>query len=535
MSPRRSCVAILLTAVCGGCLLPSDHSPRLAIEVDSLPTRLLPGDTVLVRARLLSAPGTPIPNADFVFSSSDSDVVAFLARDARSALLRMRRAGDATLQVTAEAYPAVPAAERLVAVRPSLQIDSVRPLAARYGDTVTVYGVGLDPAGHPAVRGGERTLAVHHFTPVDPSRPWRVGRLAAYVTAGMPLRGPIAVRSDRGAATSRDTLVVTPEDIYEPNTDAVPTDLGTLTADLVNPALAFERRVPGVGTSPPVDAYRFATADQGAWTVRVAGLSGSEQQAEVNHPLGTNQWLEFSGGSSYVSYCRGTTYRSLQYLMSPHVFFPTDTLVYALQNTRAVIDLLLTYGRKWDAGGGHSSGQGYPRDDPYFLSIRKGYVSDLDPGANEPNDVCRDATPVSLSGAVLSRSLDRPTDFDWYRFEVTGPGAMVFVDVQSTVQIRPDILIGLEALPDSVLSLKCMCDSASATREADSIPLPAGRYLAVVYSGSRPARSGTYHISFSARPLPTPPALPEPVGRPHPEPGAVDRVRPPGVSSERRP
>jgi hypothetical protein len=506
-SSHRCRAAILLAAVCGGCLLPSDHSPRLSVDVDALPPLLLPGDTVLAQARLLDAAGRPVPNAGFVFNSDNAKALEVVARDSRSALLLLRDTGQATVLVAAEGYPAVPAAERLVAVRPGLQIDSIRPLVARYGETVTIYGVGLNPAAHPEIRGGDRTLAVHHFAPADPARPWRVGRLAVYVTAGMPLRRPIEVRSDRGAATSRDTLVVIPEDIYEPNGESVPTDLGTLTTDLVNPALAFERSVPG-DVRETVDAYRFTTADHSAWTVRVAGLSGAEFVALADTtvsgiPVATFEYLHAFAWSKCGGTARGV-------FAEAKIYYPrSDTLRVPRIRTPSELRMWLDYSPDDSLN---------VQDRPYYLSITKGYSSDLPPDASEPNDWCQVATPITLSDQPRALSIDRPIDFDWFRFEVTGPGATITADLRFDTPNDLDLLLFRDLLPDSVSQPIWRADSSSQTHETASMPLPPGKYYAVVYSWL--ARPGGYHATFSAQGLSAPPALPSAA----PEPAAKRRA-----------
>jgi hypothetical protein len=506
-STRRRRAVILLAAVCGGCLLPSDHSPRLTVDVDTLPRLLLPGDTVLVQARLLDAAGRPLPNAGFVFNSDNAKALEVAARDSRSALLLVRDTGQATVLVSAEGFPAVPAAERLVEVRPRLQIDSIRPLVARYGETVTIYGVGLDPAAHPEVRGGSRNLAAHHFTPADPARPWRVGRLAVYVTAGMPLRGPIAVRSDRGAVTSRDTLVVTPEDVYEPNSESAPADLGTLTSDLVNPALAFERSVPG-DNRETVDAYRFTTADHNAWTVRIAGLSGAEYVAVADttvsgKPVTTFEYLHAFAWSK----CGGTAQRQFA---EAKIYFPrSDTLRVPRIRTPNELRIWLDYAPDDSLN---------VQDRPYYFSISRGYSSDLQADASEPNDWCQVATPVTLSGQPMALSIDRPMDFDWFRFEVAGTGANVTMDLQFDTPNDLDLLLFRDLLPDSVSQPIGRAESSSQTHETASNALPPGKYFAVVYSWL--ARPGGYHATFSASTLPAPPALPSAA----PEPAAKRRA-----------
>src|SRR3989475_6293388 len=137
-------VALVAALAAGACVYPTEHDADVHVSVTALPI-LIRGNDALATARAWQVLGTgdsaEITNISFVWSSGNASVATVdpsghivgiksgttTIRAAAANFDKRSQPGDITLRV----------AERL-------EIDSIRPKTVHFGDTVTVFGVGVD-------------------------------------------------------------------------------------------------------------------------------------------------------------------------------------------------------------------------------------------------------------------------------------------------------------------------------------------------------------------------------------------------------
>lgn len=268
----------ILTALLTACIYPTDKGDELRIDVAPI-ARMIRGDSLRVDARLLGADGTPIPNARFVYSSADNRV-AVVTTDG---LVIAVNAGTTNITVRAMGTQGTPAAQARVAVSGTVSVDSLRPLTAKWGQVLSLYGTGLGPGGDQLVTIDGVSVSIASYQPDDPVHPERFGVLR--LLAAPPLL-PAAVAKDvsvvvstpRGAAALVTPLLIEPVDIFEPNT-LTPGDLGSISGVREFPGLAMEAAALGPSD---IDWYRFTTTAPGDWTIEVRVDPSVAASASVN-------------------------------------------------------------------------------------------------------------------------------------------------------------------------------------------------------------------------------------------------------------
>ena len=133
----RWSVAALVAAAC---VYPTEKSQELSVEMEVIP-ELLRGESHQLVARLMDPAGSPVGNAEVLFSSSDNQV-AFV--DTAGVLVGV---SVGTVEITATALGFAEAAPAIQPVRihDLIEIDSVRPRITSYGQLVDIHGTGLNP------------------------------------------------------------------------------------------------------------------------------------------------------------------------------------------------------------------------------------------------------------------------------------------------------------------------------------------------------------------------------------------------------
>ena len=181
----------LLASLAAGCLIPSDRSADFRLAFDSLPT-VFRGDTVRLRVHAVdSAAALAVRQGDYLIQSDDPSVLSVTAWG------RAVAAAEGTAHLTASLlYADAPPAEYAVTVVDSLRIDSVvtttSPLYA--GDTVVVYGIGLNPA--------TTAFAIGRFpAPVAGFQPRTAGAVGG--RSAVRLQVPFAATRRRGGSAAR--------------------------------------------------------------------------------------------------------------------------------------------------------------------------------------------------------------------------------------------------------------------------------------------------------------------------------------------
>lgn len=366
-------------------------------------TRTSPGDSVEVR------------NAELVWSSDNPTLATLTAKDNNTTIATGVNSGVVQIRAVATGFQgAAPAAFPLRVANP-LEIDSMRPSVVRYGEKVTMYGVGVSTLFLAALQGAA-LLPDTFSTAVGTGG---VGQLSFWVPPPAT-SGHAVVLSPGQIVIASDSTTVLPRDLYEPN-DTAPSviDLSagpfpTLPAvRFYNPALAFENRLRA--DSMGVDWYRFTGVTAGsdltfifmAPTFKNAHLTFLAPTVNSKDSVATPGWTIGSG----LYYCKDHAFKVQEQ--------PADSLIIALKNVPAgsmdLISLFFVSGR-------------------YGMAVVNGYLTTdptIGPDRYEENDNCEfadrnfanPATRVDLGVAPFSDTLtiDNPHDIDWIRFRVPGP------------------------------------------------------------------------------------------------------------------
>ena len=467
-----------------GCVAPTDRSADMTVELDAIPD-LFATDTLQAIARLIDADGTVLPVTALEFASSDPSVVAVSSGGLVVA------AGPGVAAVTARARNLATAepASVSVTVFAAVQIDSVRPQAVRYGETVRIYGVGLDPGdGAAAVRIDGQNVPLTGFTVADAARPDGFGVLEAVVAppvgsgAGVggiaTLDATVSVANHRGGASVIAPLTVDMRDRFEPN-DTVPADLGVLTDGLTVRGMALDHLPAGV-QQVPVDWYAFTTTAPGDWTITLEGAevwvgepevqlvsgpvtftSRADRQAAywvVDDPqtqmVGTGAACRgFVGalapGLDFVGSWAASTWGNAPTVRLPIENLPAGThyLLVGFGGARALE--AYPWGPDWNGGAFRSSVQTSYRTPAadreaarYDLRIEQGIAAPVPPDGYEGNDFCTDAPTLltlgdpAIADSTFDLTIDAEFDWDWFRIDGRTAGRL-FLTVTAETMARP--------------------------------------------------------------------------------------------------
>lgn len=453
---RRS--TILLPSLCVimvACVFPTDRSRELSVQLDELPA-LFVGDDAQLTASLIDQNGVVVPNGVVRFESADITVL-LVSPEGRAVAVGP---GTATVTARALAFTDATPASADATVRSLFQLDSVRPLQAAFGDTIQLFGVGLNPDSLFRVTIGGIEVRLASFVPADTLFRNRIGRLTVWVPPPAPPSSDIAVLGIAGAVIFPERLGVIQRDLFEPNQNA-PTDLGTLTDRFINPALAFESVLRSDSTIP-VDWYTFTTPTTQDWTFVARPAGATRMRAFLTPALS----LGFAGDRFSFYSVRSDTWgigtnfhpcggNSLYDPVGDFYFDPfeadTDSAIIAVKNLPAgTYHLLLTYTEDtfsgFDPNFGYDifvSGSGFFQTSPqlYRLFALPRYASALPPDAAEENDYCDAAAPINVAD-TLDLSIDNRHDADWFSFSIGGAGQFVrFFTVASEEESDIDLYV----------------------------------------------------------------------------------------------
>jgi hypothetical protein len=503
---------VTLAAVLAGatCAFPTDKSDKVFVTLEAPAPIVLRGQDMSVYARAWQVTGTdtePITNVDFAFGTG-STTIARVENDG-GGFATVTGVNSGTVDIFARAVSFAKAQEADLTLRVSnrLEIDSVRPKVARWGEVVTVYGVGVDSMFLASLAGVN--LFEYPFSRIRDSATG-LGRISFWV--------PLPARTDSlfylGAGVfGKDTAItgVLKEDVFEPN-DTVPSDInldlpgpwpGTVFAPIkfTNPALAFEPLSRGSGLGE--DWFRFFTTDTTqALTFFITYPSGFGDTAGTRTFLMDSLYYVANGdptkdpvekffgkpNADYIGsdfyYCQGENFSPAQR--------SRESTTVALKTLPGHNLHLITF---------------FSRTQRYGLTVAQGYFTAdprIRPDAYEENDMCHyaDSIPgrpnppgrihVTTTGFSDTMNIDNPFELDWYRLEV--PAQSLGDSVLIRLQGRPflagqdssDIDIYVLTVPDTNTGLNEVGSSVNDGSTEDlMVRLPQGSYyLAVVdYAG----------------------------------------------------
>ncbi len=489
----RSILVAAPLAWLAACLVPTDDSDKLAVQMDAVPV-LIENDSLVLSARVMQG-DVLIPNAEVRYST-DNSIVLSVSPDGE---LRAIRDGTANVTATAITFAGAEAVEQLVVVRPEFALDSVQPTAVRYGELLEIFGVGLNQAFQSQFGGGADGI-VHGWVPTDPGEIDRFGSL--FIWSAPPAeRSDVVILVGFGGVLVSDPIQVFQRDIYEPN-DSAPSDLGTLDGRVFNPGLAFERVLREDGRLT-VDWYTFTIPQTGDWTISVsAPLGGGIYDAYLTNELfwipGT---IEASGFAVYAAtdWGVGAGFRPCDGLGFIYpgpdreagftIEVPPDSAIIPIKDLPAgTYNLIVTFGQDapfYDLQT-NVSGVVVDVDSVAFfnprrtgIDIRPGYRSILPPDAYEENDYCDVASNISVPDTIANLTIDAPHDADWFHFTLTSPQNVGFSVTAADSFASLDLYLIQDFRPDSLI-VKAFSFDDGVTNQATTANLAPGDYFLIV-------------------------------------------------------
>jgi hypothetical protein len=388
------------------------------------------GESGQLVGRVVDAAGNAVPNTTLSFES-DNPSVAAVGPDGRVTALSV---GVTAVTARAVGFAGATSDTHPLSVRDRIGIDSVRPNAVRFGDTLQIFGAGLNPERLLLVALGAAETPIRSYLPDDPEAPDRFGTLTVWAAPPASPRSQVAVISLDGARASPETTLVEQQDLYEPN-DTVAWDFGSLgPLDFVlNPALAFEPI--GRDDSVRADWYRFRHAQPLDRTIVIKpGTAGPASYAGFV----TNTLRVLPGGGWGIgskSWAIGPgLYACGGFPFEPQQRVPDSTVVALRGLPAGSYDVLALY----------------VREGSYGLALLPGYQSVLPPDAAEENDYCDVAAPLVPGGLASELTIDNPFEVDWFRFTLATADLMnVSVEAAEPTALL-DLYVFHDGLPDSL-------------------------------------------------------------------------------------
>jgi len=422
--------AVFLVALSGvTCSFPTDKSDSVFVTLESPSLVVLRGQDMSVYARawrVIGADTQPINNVQFAFYSGSESIARVQDDGAGYATVTGVNSGTVDITARAVAFERAQAADLVLRVSNPLEIDSVRPSLARFGDILTVYGVGVDSMFIASL--GDVNLIEYPFSRVRDST--GLGRISFWV----PPPATTAPLFYLGAGVfGFDTVLtaVLKEDLYEPN-DSVPSQInldlggpwpGTVLEPIlfINPALSFE---PLARATLGQDWFRFGASDTAqAMTFFITYPTFGDTASTNTFLLDSLAYntgapgdpiekfygrdsASFIGSEFYT--CKGDQFDPIQ------VDRESTTVALKTLPSRAIH--IVTF---------------FAKPQRYGLTVVQGYVtadSRIKADRFEENDFCQladdDSITIPATGVQFTDTLniDNPFEIDWYRIRVPAPG-----------------------------------------------------------------------------------------------------------------
>jgi Big-like domain-containing protein len=484
------------------CAFPTDVGGNAYVSIFSPSTVLLRGGELELQAHvwLRTAPDDSVELKNVALRWSSADVHLATVGTDGSGVGRVTgvNAGQVEIRAVAGGYEkAAPGVYALRVANP-LEIDSIAPDTVRYGQRLTLYGVGVRDLFFAGL--GPGTLTADSLSVAGD--PKGLGQVSFWVPFPSRTGSVFAAGSGQLVSAPKETVVL-PYDIYEPN-EAAPAviDLdgprpipAVPTLRLLNPALAFEDL--RNGTPFGADWYRFrTTATSTPFTfVFVAPALGGAHIATFG---GADSSWAFGSGNNK---CKGYDFKV--------EMAPSDSLILALKRLPAdTVDFIAAY----------------VQQGRYFLAVGEGYAT-ADPripaDRYEEDDLCQfaddnfaDPTRQIDVGTPFAENLtiDNAHDVDWIRFRVSGVIAKT-VSIRATSRPfgavdRSDIDLYLLTVPagtTTALNLLASDVSHGSASGITQLLNPGDYYLVVADSAGIPTR---YSLCIEAAATCTPPPPP---------------------------
>ncbi|HET8713615.1 MAG TPA: PPC domain-containing protein [Gemmatimonadales bacterium] len=502
----RATPIVILTVTLGGvtCAFPTDKSDKVFVTLESPSHVVLRGQEISVLARAWQVTGSdtqPITNVDFMFTSGSTSIARVDKDCCGYATVTGVNSGTVDIVARAVSFEQAGQADLVLRVSNPLEIDSVRPLTAKFGELLTVYGIGVDSIFVASL--GGVNLIEYPFSRVRDSL--GLGQIKFWI--------PPPARTDSlfylGAGVfGFDTSVtaVDKEDVFEPN-DSVPAQIdldlggpwpGTVLDPVLfaNPALSFE---PLSRSTVGQDWFRFSATDTTqplTFFITYPSVGDTGASATNTFLLDSLAYnvgapgdpIEKFYGRDSVSFVGSEFYSCKGFEFDP-IQVDRESTTVALKTLPSQAIHIVTF---------------FAKPQRYGLTVVQGYVTAdprIKPDRFEENDFCQLADgqainiPARATGLQFTDTLniDNPFEIDWYRIEVPAPG--VGDSIVFRMQARPfiagrdtsDLDLYVLTVPGStglgVFEIAAGTNAGSS--ENLVVNLPAGSYyLAVVdYAG----------------------------------------------------
>ncbi len=486
-------VALAAALAAVTCAFPTDKSNDLFVtaQPDSGKQVVLAGQKLGVHAYLWQRAGSDsveVKNAVFQWAV-DVDSLAIVKNEGfGGAEVTGIKSGNVTVSARAVAFEKSQTAYVPLRVSKPLEIDSVRPSLVRFGDTITVYGVGVD-----SIFIAFLDNATQFDYPIPLVLPTRTRDTTGYSTATFWVTPP--AHTERLSfigpgifGNAPDTTHVLPFDVLEPN-DTAPRPINLEAPPLVtslpalrffNPALAFE---PLKRDEVGIDWYRFSQT-----TPRDLTIILTAPDALGTFSTFLSDSLIFISGSGYFLGDSAWTLGPGSHACKGEPFEPAES-----RPESTVVAL-----RGMPAGGLHALAL-YSQPGRYGLAVFEGYIADPRVGrdAHEEDDFCDAADARGLAVTLPAGSLrdtltiDNAHDIDWIRFRVNSltTVTMKIAPLASVTTDPSDVDIYLLTVPGGGASSTLdLLNSSTDTGSVESMTslLSAGEYylVAVDYLGA---------------------------------------------------
>lgn len=505
---RATPVVTLAVSLIGvTCALPTDKSNEVFIAVHVPKQVVLQGQVLPVSAQLWQRTGADsveIQNASFQWGTTNEALATVKNTGYGGADVTGITPGNVDLTVRAISFEKAPTQFVPLRVSKPLEIDSVRPTTAHFGELLTLYGVGVDSIFVASLAGVN--LIEYPFSRIRDSA--GLGQISFWV--------PPPAHSDSlfylGAGVfgfDTATTDVLKEDVFEPN-DSTPAminlDLGSPWPGtalepilFVNPALAFE---PVERDKLGQDWFRFSTSDStqpmtffitypsvgtdtaGTRTFLLDSLAyAAGAPGDPIEKFYGRDSADFVGSDFYT--CKGSQFDPLQ--------VDRESTTVALKTLPSHAIHIVTF---------------FSKPQRYGLTVANGYFtadSRIKADRFEENDFCHftDSLPgkpnppsrlhISTTAFSDTANIDNPFEIDWYRIEV--PSMALGDSVLFRLQGRPfvagrdssDVDIYVLTVPGSTGSSVFEVGSSTKAGSSESLMLglSAGSYYVAVvdYAG----------------------------------------------------
>ena len=481
---RPACFAAIALALAGAtCRFPTDKSDAVQVAIQAPSLVVIRGQQLPLFARAFRVSGTDtldVKNVVLQWVSGNTNLAT--VQDDGGGYAQVTGVNSGVVEITARATAFEQADQGYLQVRVSnpLEVDSVRPSLVRFGDTITVYGVGVDSIFLAFL--ANATLFDYPIPGLVAARTRdSLGFSTATFWVPPPARTSRLTFFGPGVfGSAPDTTRVLQVDLLEPNDvaprsinlDAPPRFPLIPQIKFFNPALAFEiprRDEAGIewyrfqqATLPDLTLILTSPEAQGTFATFFTDSLGYEP-SDSSYRIGPTSWT--LGPSSH--FCGGIPFE-------PAELQPESTVVALRGMPPGALHAIAFYGQP----------------SRYGLAVIEGYITE--PGvprdAHEEDDFCDAADARGLAATIPTTgfrdtlTIDNAHDVDWIAFQVGG-------SVGEFVRFRIASLVPGDTLSD--VDLYVLTDAASGLVQQGSgekigsledftLLLGPGRYYAVV-------------------------------------------------------